>query len=69
MGFVAAKLHEALMANLIANRKEELAATLNDELKPAVDFLVHFDLEQSSWRPEADEFEGSDEDDRSSDEG
>lgn len=45
IGFVAQKAHETMMSNLIAAGNDELAENLNDALKPAVDYLLHFEME------------------------
>lgn len=47
-GFVLQKAFEMMMSRLIADGEERLAETLNDSLKPAVDWLLHFELEETS---------------------
>lgn len=44
MGYVLSKVHEIVMARLIAQGEGDLAERFNDTLKPLVDLLVHFEL-------------------------
>lgn len=46
LGDVADKALQSMMSNLIANDEHGLAEALNDSLKPAVDYLLHFDVRE-----------------------
>jgi len=43
-GFALAKLHELVMTRVVSDDDVELAESLNDELKPLIDALIHFAL-------------------------
>jgi len=45
MGYVAAKVHEVVMARLVVD-DQELAERFNDIFKPLVDIMIHFTLEE-----------------------
>jgi len=45
LGFVAAKMHEAMMASMLSHGGEDDAEWLNDTFKPMVDALIHFEQE------------------------
>lgn len=45
LGHISAKMHEAVMANLVANNDSEVAEEFNDAFKPLVDALLGFELE------------------------
>lgn len=46
LGAVALAAHDTMMSNLISAGNEALAEALNDQLKPLVDCLLHFELEE-----------------------
>lgn len=48
LGYVASRVHEVIISNLIAADKRELAELYNDIAKPIVDALLHFELEETS---------------------
>jgi len=45
LGFVALKVFETIQGNLVSSGRHQYAEALNDSLKPLVDLLVHFELE------------------------
>lgn len=45
-GYILAKAHEVIISRLIANQDDRLAEVVNDTLKPVVDWLLHFDLNE-----------------------
>lgn len=45
LGFVALKAYEVIQGNLTSSQKYELAETVADTLKPLIDQLLHFELE------------------------
>lgn len=45
LGYVAVKVHETVMANLLAEGKEEVAEAFNDVFKPLADAMLNFDIE------------------------
>lgn len=45
LGYVAAKMHQTMMSNLVASGNESVAEAFNDAFKPVVDWLLHFELE------------------------
>lgn len=47
-GYVLARLHELVMAKITADDDIELAERLNDELKPLIDGLLHFEVSDGS---------------------
>jgi len=44
-GYALAKLHDLVMTRVCSDDDVELAETLNDELKPLIDAMIHFDVE------------------------
>lgn len=46
LGFVALKVFETIQGNLVSAGRHSYAEALNDSLKPLVDMLVHFELEE-----------------------
>lgn len=47
LGFVALKVFETIQGNLVSSGRHQYAEALNDSLKPLVDMLVHFELEDA----------------------
>lgn len=45
IGFVVMTAYQTMMSRLIADGSSELAEALGDALKPAADYLVHFDID------------------------
>lgn len=44
MGVVMLRAHEVMMSALIAQGDARVAEALNDSLKPAIDYLLHFNV-------------------------
>jgi len=47
LGFVAVKVYETIQGNLTSRGQYQLAETLADTLKPLVDMMLHFELEDA----------------------
>jgi len=45
LGYVALRVFETIQGNLVSSGRHQYAEALNDSLKPLVDLLVHFELE------------------------
>lgn len=45
LGFVALQVFNTIQGNLVSSGRHQYAEALNDSLKPLVDLLVHFELE------------------------
>jgi len=44
IGVVLEKLHQLVMTRVCSENDLELAETLNDEVKPVIDWLIHFEV-------------------------
>jgi len=45
LGYVALRVFETIQGNLVSSGRHQYAEALNDSLKPLVDLLVHFELD------------------------
>lgn len=45
LGYVALQVFNTIQGNLVSSGRHQYAEALNDSLKPLVDMLVHFDLD------------------------
>lgn len=46
LGYVALRVHEVVMGQLISTDRHELAEQFNDLFKPLADLLIHFELKE-----------------------
>lgn len=51
LGFVLSQAYTVMQSNLISNNRLDLAEALGDCLKPLVDMLLHFELEDHDGSP------------------
>lgn len=49
LGYVAAKVHQHLMDDLIRRGDQVTAERVNNCFKPLVDMLINFSLEEETW--------------------
>jgi len=54
LGFVALKMHEVIMSRLM-RESPALAEEFNDVFKPAVDWLLHFEMSEREGEGDVDE--------------